>query len=75
MATGKPVMFLRTALTEQRIDDLERQIAWIKKHLKVPDEPTQSDEEWEAARPPKPPEPEPEEPEPPKKTAAKGKRG
>lgn len=77
-------MFLRTAQTEQRIEALETQVAWLMKYLKVPPEPQSPDEEWEAAAPLRnlsdapSPQPEPE-PEPPKQSkiaerVAKGKR-
>lgn len=68
MATARPVMFLRTALTEQRIEMLENQVEWMMKYLKVPPKPTESDEEWEAAAP----KPEPIEPDP--KKVVKTKR-
>lgn len=51
---AKPVMFLRTALTEQRITDLEEKMAMVLTKLgMVPASP--SDEEWEAAAPEKVP--------------------
>lgn len=46
----RPVMFLRTAQTEQRITELEEQMAKVIKHLKL-DEPPPTDEEWEKAAP------------------------
>lgn len=48
-------MFLRTALTEGRIEKLEEDMARVLRHLKL-DEPaeapkTEEDREWEAAAP------------------------
>lgn len=46
-------MFLRTALTEQRITDLEEQVARIMDHLQLTDSkpPPDPDDDWEAAAP------------------------
>lgn len=63
-------MFLRTALTERRIDLLEDRLNYIYEHLGL-SMPTKSDGDWDEpfrhVDPPKPkpePEPEPEPPEP-----------
>ena len=51
----RPVMFLRTAQTEQRITDLEEKMTMVLTKLGMVPAP-QSDEEWEAAAPkPEPP--------------------
>lgn len=49
MATGRPVMFLRTAETEQRIADLEEKMALVLERLGMT--PKETNEEWEAAAP------------------------
>lgn len=47
---ARPVMFLRTAQTEQRITDLEEKMSMVLTKLgMVP--PSPSDEEWEQAAP------------------------
>ena len=71
-------MFLRTALTENRIEALEKKLEWVMKFLKVPPEPvltdekklTQTDEEWDRAAPED--EPLPIRPKPAKGKSARG---
>lgn len=49
-----PQMFLRTALTENRIEKLEQQMALVIRHLKLEDaevEQKTEDETWEASAP------------------------